>query len=285
MGAVAGRGLGVAEVRGPAPPNRPSLSLAAYSLHRAFAAGEVDAGAMITTASEMGFSALELVTTFLPLPRRDRSWSLDLERLRRQGEDLQTPLALIMCEGIGDIGAPRVDRRLRAVDLHARWLDGAAHLDCSAVRVQLVGDPTSPQRTLERVARSLQTLLRSSSPDIALLVENHSGLTSDPSWMRSLIRRVASPRVGVLPDTGNFSEGTDVAQAIGGLLPYAGGLSAKFYEFDDHGWETTIDYPRIAEVVRLNAYEGYVGVEYEGTHLGEREGIRAGKRLLERLLA
>jgi sugar phosphate isomerase/epimerase len=42
-----------------------------------------------------------------------------------------------------------------------------------------------------------------------------------------------------------------------------------------------LDYARIMKIVTDAGYHGYVGVEYEGSRLGEPEGIRATKKLLE----
>ena len=60
-------------------------------------------------------------------------------------------------------------------------------------------------------------------------------------------------------------------------------MSAKCYDFDAAGNETKIDFPRIMKIVDDAGYHGFVGIEYEGTRLGEREGILACKALLERL--
>ena len=67
------------------------------------------------------------------------------------------------------------------------------------------------------------------------------------------------------------------------LLPFAGGLSAKCYDFDERGEETTIDFHRMAQIARDGGYRGFIGVEYEGERLPEEEGILAAKRLLERI--
>ena len=49
------------------------------------------------------------------------------------------------------------------------------------------------------------------------------------------------------------------------------------------GKETKLDYARIMKIVTDAGYHGFVGIEYEGSRLGEPEGIRATKRLLESL--
>ena len=50
--------------------------------------------------------------------------------------------------------------------------------------------------------------------------------------------------------------------------------------FDENGNETTLDYPRILQLVKDSSYTNFIGVEYEGTRLSEREGILATKNLL-----
>ena len=50
------------------------------------------------------------------------------------------------------------------------------------------------------------------------------------------------------------------------------------------GNETRTDFPRIVDIVTRAGYNGWVGIEYEGTRLPERDGIIAAKSLLERLI-
>ena len=45
------------------------------------------------------------------------------------------------------------------------------------------------------------------------------------------------------------------------------------------------DFARMLKLMLAAGYHGWVGIEYEGTTLAEPEGIRATKRLLEKLLA
>jgi sugar phosphate isomerase/epimerase len=90
-----------------------------------------------------------------------------------------------------------------------------------------------------------------------------------------------------LPDFGNFwineTECYDYYQGVEELMPYAKGVSAKSYDFDEGGNETTLDYERLIRIVTSAGYDGYIDVEYEGIRLTEPEGIRATKALLERL--
>ena len=67
-------------------------------------------------------------------------------------------------------------------------------------------------------------------------------------------------------------------------MPYAHAVSAKSYDFDDEGNETSIDYKRMMQIVKRSGYQGYVGIEYEGNRLGEDDGIIATKKLLEKFI-
>ena len=99
---------------------------------------------------------------------------------------------------------------------------------------------------------------------------------------------------GRLPDFGNFgmsgSQRGNCAQwydkylGVEELMPYAHAVSAKSYDFDSLGNETTIDYKRMMDIVKKAGYQGYVGIEYEGNRMSEDDGIIATKKLLEKLI-
>ena len=101
------------------------------------------------------------------------------------------------------------------------------------------------------------------------------------------------PRVGTLPDFGNFriADGNifDPYKGVRLLMPYAKGVSAKTYDFPEGDGSVTArtDWPLkfdLAEMVKIAVdagYDGYIGVEYEGNELGEREGIVRTREILE----
>jgi sugar phosphate isomerase/epimerase len=95
------------------------------------------------------------------------------------------------------------------------------------------------------------------------------------------------PNCGTLPDFGNFvinpqtGEQYDRYQGTKELMPFAKGVSAKSHDFDQAGNETHTDYRRMLKIVKDAGYRGFVGIEYEGSGLGEAEGVRATKKLLE----
>ncbi len=66
-------------------------------------------------------------------------------------------------------------------------------------------------------------------------------------------------------------------------MPFAKGVSAKSHDFDAEGNEIHTDYLQMMKIVLDAGYRGYVGIEYEGGKLSEPEGIKATKKLLERV--
>ena len=77
----------------------------------------------------------------------------------------------------------------------------------------------------------------------------------------------------------------DKYKGVEEMLPYAKGVSAKSFDFDADGNETTIDFRKMLNLVKNSGYQGYIGIEYEGGRLSEEDGIRATKKLLEKVRA
>ena len=118
--------------------------------------------------------------------------------------------------------------------------------------------------------------------DINVIVENHGGLSSNGKWLAGVMKMVGHPRCGTLPDFGNFYE-YDRYQGVSELMPFAKAVSAKTHDFDAAGNEADKDYRRLMKTVLDAGYHSWVGIEYEGEKLSEREGIIKTKQLLERV--
>jgi sugar phosphate isomerase/epimerase len=94
------------------------------------------------------------------------------------------------------------------------------------------------------------------------------------------------PNCGTLPDFGNFNLGNDTwydrYQGVEEMMPLAKAVSAKSHDFDDQGNCIETDYLRMLKIVKSAGYTGYIGIEYEGAKLSERDGIRATLQLLKK---
>ena len=66
------------------------------------------------------------------------------------------------------------------------------------------------------------------------------------------------------------------------LMPYAKAVSAKSYDFDEFGNETTIDFKKMMDIVKEFGYKGFLGIEFEGDQLSEIDGIELTKQLIQK---
>jgi sugar phosphate isomerase/epimerase len=260
------------------------ISLAQWSLNRSLRGGELSNMEFPRAATELGFDAVEYVNTNFREESRDPASDADL---RKATDDLGVRNVLIMCDNEGNLGDPADAGRAAAVENHYRWLDVGKTLGCHSIRVN-ARSSGSPEEQMRLAADGLRRLTeRADTLDLNVLVENHGGLSSSGAWLGDVMRLVDHPRCGTLPDFGNFNIGRgetyDRYQGVAELMPFAKGVSAKSYDFDEAGDETTIDYRRMMRIVMESGYRGHVGVEYEGQVLAERDGIIATRALLERI--
>ena len=261
------------------------ISLAQWSLHRSLRSGKLDALDFAAfTKREFDISAIEYVNSFF----KDKAGDFDyLGQLKQRAEDNGVRSLLIMVDGEGSLADADDAKRRKAIENHFRWLAAAAFLGCHSIRVNAAGSGDSDDMA-GRAADSLVRLAEVATPyGLNVIVENHGGRSSNGAWLADVMRRADHPRVGTLPDFGNFrvarDEQYDRYKGVRELMPYAKAVSAKSHDFDENGEETRTDYLRMLKIVKDAGYGGYVGVEYEGGSLPEMEGIRATKKLLEKV--
>jgi sugar phosphate isomerase/epimerase len=268
----------------PAPAERPlfRISLAQWSLHRALFAGELESRDFARTAKqEYGIDGIEYVNQFFKDKATDGDY---LTELAQRATDEGVTGVLVMCDGLGNLGDPDEKARTQAVENHFPWVEAAKRLGCHAIRVN-AASKGSPEEQQKLVADGLTRLAEyATQMDMAVIVENHGGLSSNGGWLAGVMRLVDRSNCGTLPDFGNFGD-YDRYQGVAELMPFAKGVSAKSHEFDAEGNEVRTDYRRMLRIVADAGYHDWVGIEYEGKSLAEPEGIRATKRLLERVRA
>jgi len=234
------------------------------------------------TARGFGLDAVEYVNLFFMDKARDTRY---LKDMKTRASDHGVRSLLIMCDNEGDLGNPDAGQRRQAVLNHYQWVEAARYLGCHSIRVDARSDEKFPaEEQAKLVADGLVKLCDYARRfGLNVIAENHGGLSSDGKWLAGVIRRVGMHNCGTLPDFGNFGD-YDRYHGVEDLMPFAKGVSAKSYDFDAQGNETTIEYARMIRIVRASGYSGYIGIEYEGSRLSEMDGIAATKRLLERLI-
>lgn len=270
------------------------ISLAQWSLHKAIFAGKLNhLDFAVTTKKEFGIEGVEYVNQFFKDKAKDAAY---LGEMNKRAKDHGVAQLLIMIDSEGKLGDPDTAKRKQAVENHYKWVEAAKTLGCHSIRVNAASGG-SYEEQLARAADGLRSLTEfGAEHDISVIVENHGGLSSNGAWLAAVIKKVDHKGCGTLPDFGNFGinrgEGKwyDRYKGTEELMPFAKAVSAKTYDFDDERpfvtidsrWDKETDYKRMMKIVADSGYKGWVGIEYEGGKLGEIEGIRKSKELLER---
>ena len=256
------------------------ISLAQWSFHKALQSRQLDHLDFAKVArQEFGLEAIEFVNTFFKDKARDSAY---LAEMNRRARDNGVIHHLIMCDAEGRLGDPDPALRTAAIENHRKWVDAAKTLDCITIRVNAESEGT-PEEQQKLCADGLLRLTEyGASQNINVIVENHEGISTNGQWLAGLMRRVNHPRCGTLPDFGNFYE-YDRYRGVADLMPFAKAVSAKSFDFDEKGDETKIDYRRMLRIVVGAGFHSWLGIEYEGDRLSEKEGVAKTKALLERL--
>lgn len=269
------------------------ISLAQWSLHKSIFGGSIDnLDFPMAARNTFGIDAVEYVNQFFK-----ESGSAYVGELKKRCDDHGVRSLLIMIDKEGGLGDTDKKARKIAVKNHYKWVDAAHLLGCHSIRVNAFGEGSS-EAVSAAASNSLHELgAYAAKAGLNVIVENHGHYSSNGQWLANVIRNAEQPNVGTLPDFGNFCirrdgghvwegkcvEEYDRYKGVAEMMPFAKGVSAKTYEFDAAGNETTIDYPRMLKVVKDAGYTGHIGIEYEGSKHSEEAGIRLTKALLERV--
>ncbi|CAN5611257.1 sugar phosphate isomerase/epimerase [soil metagenome] len=271
------------------------ISLAQWSIHRALESGKLKPENFAAIAkNDFGITAVEYVNQFYMAHATDKSFWL---KMRSTADSLGVKSLLIMVDNEGDLGNPNAEERNKAVENHYKWVDAAKILGCHSIRINAFGDGTKDEVKAAMIDALKKLGTYAQKDTINVLIENHGLYSADGQWVADIMKQVNMSNVGTLPDFGNWctavkwgstepskncEEAYDRYQGVSEMLPFARGVSAKSYVFDEQGQEKVIDYTRMLELVKSSDFDGYVGIEYEGSPLSESDGIKATKTLLEK---
>ena len=281
------------------PTYNKKISLAQWSLHRTIKIKkELSPNDFSIKAREMGFDAVEYVSSLYWNELKSRSIAKITRELVSKSNDNDIKNLLIMVDGEGDLAAKNNYKREKAIENHVKWIEMAHELGCHSIRVNLNGEKEK-KNWIEYSSKSLTKLCSFARKDkINIIVENHGGLSSNAKLLAKVMKEVNLDNCGTLPDFGNFCiekedpnnyfsnciNEYDKYLGMEELMPYAKAVSAKSFDFNNNGEESTIDFKKIIDIVSSFKYKGYYGIEYEGLNLSEEKGILKTKKLLERHL-
>lgn len=271
------------------------LSLAQWSMHKMIRNDSIDPYTFAEKAKAWGFTGLEYVSGLYYEELEKDNFSeaamkAFIDKSNAEAEKHGMENLLIMIDGQGDLATPDAAERKKAVENHYKWVDAAAAMGCHTIRVNLNGTDDAEEWTSASVDGLTQLSTYAKEKNINIVVENHGGFSSNGVMLANVMKEVNMDNCGTLPDFGNFCmkwaewpechDWYDRYKGMTELMPYAKAVSAKSHDFDEEGNEIHSDYVRMLKIVKDAGYKGYIGVEYEGSEMGEEEGILATKDLL-----
>jgi len=278
------------------------ISLAQWSINKMIREDKVSPYEFASLASKWGFEGLEYVSQLYTDVTKSDDPNAAIKLFVQKNNELSAKFGLknilIMVDDEGKLATRNEVERLTAIENHKKWINAAAAMDCHSIRINLFGE-TDPELWKSYSKLSLIALSEYALPlNINIIVENHGYLSSDAGLLMALINEVNMTNCGTLPDFGNFclkrennelwnapcTESYDNYKGVAEMMPRAFAVSAKSYDFDGEGNETTLDYQRLISIVKSNGYDQYIGIEYEGSRLSEEEGILATRDLLLKLM-
>ena len=273
------------------------ISLAQWSLHKMIKIDKtLNPIDFAQKSKELGFDAIEYVSTlYRPILEKLSIKEMTKELINKSKEHDVKNL-LIMVDDEGNLSSSNLSEIKISIEKHKRWIEMASKLECHSVRVNLEGEDQL-DKWKDNSIKGLSMLSEfASNYNINIIVENHGGNSSIGKELAEVIKNVNLDNCGTLPDFGNFcikrKNGSlydgpcdieyDKYEGMKDLMPYAKAVSAKSYDFDQFGNETTIDFKKMIDIVKEFNYNGYLGIEYEGNNHSESDGIELTKKLIQK---
>ena len=273
------------------------ISLAQWSLHKMIKIDKtLNPMDFAQKSKELGYDAIEYVSTLYRPILEKMSIKEMTKKLINKSKEHDVKNLLIMVDDEGNLSSSNLSEIKEAIDKHKRWIEMASKLECHSVRVNLEGEDQL-NKWKDNSIKGLSLLSEfASNYNVNIIVENHGGNSSIGKELAEVIKNVNLDNCGTLPDFGNFcikrKNGSlydgpcdieyDKYEGMRNLMPYAKAVSAKSYDFDPFGNETTIDFKKMMDIVDEFNYNGYLGIEYEGNNHSEINGIELTKKLIQK---
>ncbi len=264
------------------------LSLAGWSLQKLFNSTPPSLTLLdfpAFTRDRFGLDGIELNNIFFA--SRDSAY---LSKLREAAARAGTALVNIAVDEQGDLSHDEASQRELGLRNYGAWIPIAKELGIDAIRANSGGGAlTDRARAVANCTDSFQRLADiGRKHGVRIMMENHWGLSMDPRSMVEVLTAVRSSHgadiVGALADFGNWDDATDRYAALRMIMPLAMGVHAKVNDIDEALVHPRFDHARCLAIARECAYDGWLGIEYEGA-VEPVVGVQRGVRKLRPLLA
>lgn len=230
----------------------------AYSYRKQLAAKSLNYVELINRVADWGLDGLDCTVYWFPDASDSYLASLRKAAFKNGVEIYNTGVRVRLAQ-------PTAELQKVEVENIRKWVDVAERLGAGHVRV--FGGPVPKGATEQQaIDWSVEVLKRGAeyagSKGITLGVEDDAGLTATAEPTLEIVKRAASPWVGVNADSGNLPR--DGYRKFETLLPFATSIHLKTEISAEDGKKEKADWSRLLGMIARAGYRSHVGFEYEG---------------------
>lgn len=254
--------------------------------------GDVTDDSMYTRVPVMVGTQTRVTQEFDPSSESGKRW---LGKLADKMSVTGTKCQHISNNAPRDICELDADKRKAGVAVAKKWLDGAKILGAKSMRVNSGGPRILPAPTAapgdypksDDIAQYLRNCIESfkemadhgGKVGVKVTLENHWGLTANPTNIRIIIDEVKNPFCEASPDFCNWEHEYLLYNGLKALAPYAHtNVHAKYWS----RWKENNDVRRSVKIMTDANYQGTFALEYEE---GPWDGVEGAKYLYKEVLA
>jgi sugar phosphate isomerase/epimerase len=231
-------------------------AICAYSFRKELQEKSMTYADIIRMAASLGVDGVDLTVYWLPDTNDETLFAL--KRLA-----YRSSVAIYTIGVRARMAQPTSELRSAEVETVRKWLDVAGRLGASHLRVFGGAVPKGATED-QAVAWAVETLglcaAEAAKKGITLGVEDDGGITTNADRTVEIVKKTASPWVGVNLDVGNFPD-NGYAQ-IEMCAPYATNVHFKSNVHVDRQPQPA-DFARILAILGRAGYRGYLALEYE----------------------
>src|SRR5690606_13011446 len=191
-----------------------------------------------------------------------------------------------------NISVPEADLRREGIEVAKKWLDACAQIGAKTMRVNTGGPRIVPQATAtsgyprnDEIVRYLANAIESfkemadygGKVGVKVTIENHWGLSADPTNIRIILDEVNHPYCEASPDFCNWEHEYLLYHGLEALMPYTHTtVHAKYWDRWEH-----VDLQRCVRILNHGGFRGVIALEYED---GPWDGVEGSQHLMREVL-
>lgn len=239
------------------------ISLNAYSFNDMLMKKKISLTELLEFTAKTGFEAIDMTgyyfSSYPAVPSNEEIFSF-----KKKAHELG-----ISISGTGvrnEFSFENKDLLDKEIDLVKKWIEVAAKLGAPVLRVftaKLYSEGEERKRVEARMLQAFQTCLETAkSHGIILGIQNHNDFLRTSDECHDLFKKINSPWLGLVLDTGNFIA-EDPYEEIRKAIPLAVNWQVK-EKLLIKGVQTPMNLEKLCNIIKSSAYKGFMPIETLG---------------------